>query len=170
VCGTGCSEFINTGTLIISTTPPENHRALTFPFKQHSKALLSNVSAWSYKHCEKLRIRVEEQYRFKLHELNTVKRKVLAASVITPGQSYLRIFIDKVKGSAVERLAFLHVRYDNTINKCPLNTEWSAVQVITHPRLDGDLYPHTILYTLESVTNTFICILRLIYVEQLLLF
>jgi hypothetical protein len=69
--GTSCSEFINAGTRIISTTSPENHRALTFPFKQHSKALLSNVSAWSYKHCGKLRIRVEEQYRFKSHRLLT---------------------------------------------------------------------------------------------------
>jgi hypothetical protein len=62
VCGTGCSKFINAGIRIISKTPPKNHRELTFPFKEHSKALLSNVSAWSYTHCEKLRICVEEQY------------------------------------------------------------------------------------------------------------
>jgi hypothetical protein len=100
--------------------------------------------------------------------VNTVKRKVLAVSVMTPGQSYLRIFIDyQVTRSAVERLTFLNVRYDIATNKCPLNTEWPAVTVITHPRFDGDLYPHTIRYTLKSITNIFICILHLICVEQL---
>lgn len=56
------------GTLIISTTPPDNHTAPTFPFKRRSKASLPTLSACLYRHCQELTMRTEKQHRFKLHK------------------------------------------------------------------------------------------------------